>query len=204
MLTDDGRSTADRATTGPSQARPCRGCHRHNHDRVRHFYPTENSTDCVSVIAIHGLDTESPRTWIWEKNGTQVHWLRDSDMLPTAIPEARIYTYDWNARVFDHAPVQTLLGHADNLLGQVAAERGQSSEACPLIFVASCFGGLVLAEVRHLTSTTSIVSADVGRPFAGRPKKAVLIVECFSPRLASCSLPRRSRERTQRSQHRGW
>ncbi|KAK8092124.1 uncharacterized protein PG998_015137 [Apiospora kogelbergensis] len=146
MLTDDGRSTADRATTGPSQARPCRGCHRHNHDRVRHFYPTENSTDCVSVIAIHGLDTESPRTWIWEKNGTQVHWLRDSDMLPTAIPEARIYTYDWNARVFDHAPVQTLLGHADNLLGQVAAERGQSSEARPLIFVASCFGGLVLAE----------------------------------------------------------
>ncbi|KAK7967596.1 uncharacterized protein PG986_001873 [Apiospora aurea] len=87
--------------------------------------PAEGTTDTTTldVIAIHGLDTESPRTWIYEKNGTQVHWLRDSDILPAAIPEARIYTYDWNAKVFDHAPVQTLLGHADNSLGQVAAER---------------------------------------------------------------------------------
>lgn len=50
--------------------------------------------------------------WIWEKNGSQVYWLRDSNMLPVAIPEARIYTY----KLFDYAPVQILLNYADNLL----------------------------------------------------------------------------------------
>ncbi|KAK8048191.1 hypothetical protein PG994_009921 [Apiospora phragmitis] len=124
-------SAADGATAGPSPARPCRGHHRHNHDRVRPFHPAENRTDCISVIAIHDLDTESPRTGIFDKNGTQVHWLRDSDMLSAAIPEARIYTYDWNARVFYYAPVQTLLGHADNLLDLIEAERGQTLKTDP-------------------------------------------------------------------------
>ncbi|ORY58756.1 P-loop containing nucleoside triphosphate hydrolase protein [Pseudomassariella vexata] len=65
-------------------------------------------------------------------------------MLPAAVPEARIFTYDWNANYFEDAPVQTLLGHADNLLALVAGDQG--SVFRPLIFIASCFGGLVLAE----------------------------------------------------------
>jgi hypothetical protein len=68
-------------------------------------------------------------------------------MLPAAIPQARIYTYDWDANCFLAAPVQTLLGHADNLLALVAGERG--SRVRPIIFVASCFGGLILAEVSY-------------------------------------------------------
>jgi hypothetical protein len=67
-------------------------------------------------------------------------------MLPAAIPEARIFTYDWNANYFENAPVQMLLGHADNLLAHVIGEQGSTSR--PIIFIASCFGGLVLAEVR--------------------------------------------------------
>ncbi|VBB80786.1 Putative protein of unknown function [Podospora comata] len=65
-------------------------------------------------------------------------------MLPAALPKARIYTYDWNANYFENAPVQTLLGHADTLLGLIAEGRG--SQTRPIIFVASCFGGLILAE----------------------------------------------------------
>lgn len=71
-------------------------------------------------------------------------------MLPAAIPQARIYTYDWNAKVFDHAPVQALLGHADNLLGLITAERTRESPGRPLLFVASCFGGLVATEASYL------------------------------------------------------
>lgn len=72
-----------------------------------------------------------------------VNWLADRDMLSAAVPQASIFTYDWNANYFADAPVQTLLGHADNLLGLIAEGRPQR----PLIFVASCFGGLILAEV---------------------------------------------------------
>jgi hypothetical protein len=66
-------------------------------------------------------------------------------MLPAAVREARIFTYDWDANYFKDAPVQTLRGRADNLLALVAENQG--SKLRPIIFVASCFGGLVLAEV---------------------------------------------------------
>ncbi|RDW57811.1 hypothetical protein BP5796_12612 [Coleophoma crateriformis] len=100
----------------------------------------------IDIIAIHGLETGSPRTWEYWKEGAsrRVNWISDADMMPAAVPEARIYTYDWDANCFDDAPVHTLLGHADNLLARIARERG--SQDRPMIFVASCFGGLILAE----------------------------------------------------------
>ena len=100
-----------------------------------------------SIIAIHGLGTASPRTWEFKKkDGGIVNWLADGHMLPAAIPEARIFTYDWNANYFKDAPMQTVLGHANNLLALIAENRGSKNKR-PIIFVASCFGGLILAEV---------------------------------------------------------
>ncbi|RYP57001.1 hypothetical protein DL770_010782 [Monosporascus sp. CRB-9-2] len=145
-----------------------------------HYYNgcrLQPSTVRTSIIAIHGLGTESPRTWEFKrKDGSGVvNWLSDSTMLPAVVPEARIFTYDWDANYFENAPVQTLLGHADNLLALIAAEQGPLPR--PIIFVASCFGGLVLAEAinraaqegspyRHvLFSTVGIVF--LGTPFQG-------------------------------------
>ena len=65
-------------------------------------------------------------------------------MLPAAVPGASIFTFDWNANYFEDAPVQTLLGHADSLLA--LTKGNQSSSNRPVVFIASCFGGLVLAE----------------------------------------------------------
>ncbi|SCN81971.1 uncharacterized protein FFE2_04877 [Fusarium fujikuroi] len=103
-------------------------------------------TTIESIIAIHGLGTESPRTWEFKRSeGRVVNWLADEDMLPATVPEARIFTYDWNANYFQDAPVQTLLSHADTLLAHIAETRDVKSR--PIIFIASCFGGLVLIEV---------------------------------------------------------
>ncbi|KAI1455134.1 hypothetical protein F4805DRAFT_290543 [Annulohypoxylon moriforme] len=114
---------------------------------LRKVVPAEGDIDTttVDIIAIHGLDTESPQTWIYKKDGGRVvNWLEDRDMLPASIPNARIYTYNWNARAFNDAPVQTLLGYADNLLALVEGE--QVPNPRPIVFIASCFGGLILAE----------------------------------------------------------
>jgi hypothetical protein len=80
-----------------------------------------------------------------------INWLTDPDMLPAATPKARIFTYDWDANYFKDAPVQTLLGHADTLLSHVS-DRSKVSlsgkmTTPPVIFIASCFGRLILAEV---------------------------------------------------------
>ncbi|VTT73800.1 unnamed protein product [Fusarium fujikuroi] len=86
-----------------------------------------------------------------------------------------IFTYDWNANYFQDAPVQTLLSHADTLLAHIAETRDVKSR--PIIFIASCFGGLVLIEAinragqegspyRHvLLSTVGIVF--LATPFNG-------------------------------------
>ena len=84
-----------------------------------------------SIIAIHGLDTESAKTWLaWEKEsedeherGRSVNWLQDKDMLPSKLPEAKVWTYDWNANYHHHAPVNTLLGHGDTLLRLLLEQR---------------------------------------------------------------------------------
>ncbi len=115
-------------------------------------------SDRDSIIAIHGLETESPRTWEFRKKGTVVNWLSDTDMLPQAIPEAKIFTYDWDANSFGDAPVKTLLGHADTFLALVAESR--SSETRPIIFVASCFGGLIWLRYVLITGPCRMVPCE--------------------------------------------
>jgi len=96
-------------------------------------------------------------------------------MLPAAVPDASIFTYDWNANCFEDAPVQTLLGYADTLLALMKGN--QSSSNRPVVFVASYFGGLILAEAltraaqegspsRHvLLSTVGVIF--LATPFQG-------------------------------------
>jgi hypothetical protein len=87
-----------------------------------------------SIVAVHGLDTGSPRTWIayaqdGDETSRQVHWLQDYDMLPAAIPNARIFTYDWNADTVCTAAADDLFGHANNLLCSITLERESVSFA---------------------------------------------------------------------------
>lgn len=44
-------------------------------------------------------------------------------MLPEIIPNARIFTYDWNANVDEGAANNSLLGHADQLLRRLHIRR---------------------------------------------------------------------------------
>ncbi|KAF7549262.1 hypothetical protein G7Z17_g6496 [Cylindrodendrum hubeiense] len=123
--------------------------HEQRHLGLRLVAPIGNDTNTtLDIIAIHGLGTESPRTWEYKKKprhaGEVVNWLADANMLPAAIPEAKIFTYDWNANAFQDVPVRALLSHSDTLLTHLAESRGTGRR--PIIFVASCFGGLVLAE----------------------------------------------------------
>lgn len=81
-----------------------------------------------SVIALHGLDAQSPKTWVaWrietDRNSGDVFWLGDEDMLPSSLPEARILTYDWNANYDNNASEDIFLNHADSLLRQLHVDR---------------------------------------------------------------------------------
>ncbi|KAI0545030.1 hypothetical protein F4679DRAFT_562410 [Xylaria curta] len=120
-------------------------------------YPDPNDTErtsraAVDIIAIHGLRARSPQTWLaWKKEGDpesgNVFWLKDEEMLPRFIPDSRILTYDWNANYVKDASKDRFLGHADTLLEHIYQNRLETNRSCrPIIFIASCFGGLLLAN----------------------------------------------------------
>jgi len=162
--------------------------------------PLEKSTSPeikIDIVAIHGLDTEAPKTWVaYEKEGDlnsrPVHWLKDEDMLPSVIPAARIFSYNWNANTFSDAAVDDLLGHANALLDKLHQQRCSGQQHRPIIFIASCFGGLLLSKALNLASASrseyhDIVASTVGiaflgTPFRGTPAASATVVRT---RLAS-------------------
>ncbi|OAL53460.1 TPR-like protein [Pyrenochaeta sp. DS3sAY3a] len=135
----------------------------------------------IDIIAVHGLGTESPRTWEYNlKEGGTVNWLADSNMLSEIIPEATIYTYDWDADYLKNAAIQTLRSRSDDLLACIMREReregGPRSSNRPIIFIASCFGGLLIAEAINRAATEGSVHrqllfSTVGIAFLGTPFK---------------------------------
>lgn len=109
----------------------------------------------VDIIAIHGLDTRSPETWEWRDgaDGQQVNWLSASCMLPSQVGSARILTCNWPADAVQQSasiPL-TLKELARRLLAAILDTRRHPSKANlratrPILFIASCLGGIVLME----------------------------------------------------------
>ncbi|CAI4217700.1 unnamed protein product [Parascedosporium putredinis] len=80
--------------------------------------PPENEDGAdVDIIAIPGLDTKSPDTWIWkpqppgrsaDASRSEVNWLKDPRMLPALVGSARIFTCDWPSRESTYALEQLI------------------------------------------------------------------------------------------------
>ncbi|KAL4885234.1 hypothetical protein BJY04DRAFT_214571 [Aspergillus karnatakaensis] len=122
---------------------------------LKRLYPDSDDLPStgVDVVAIHGLGTKSSITWgayAQEDSGPDgptVNWLRDPNMLPSILPDARILTYDYDAEYYKDAPVQSLLSRAEILLKLLMdARMRDGSEERPIIFIASCFGGILLVK----------------------------------------------------------
>lgn len=82
---------------------------------MRIFYVT-----ACSLVAVHGLGADPDRTWT--TNG--VNWLKDPEMLPSAVPNARIMRFGYeSAWLGRHAIQQRLPLIAERLLHSLRALR---------------------------------------------------------------------------------
>lgn len=107
----------------------------------------------IDIVAIHGLDTKSPDTWTWKSKGGQpdVNWLADSNMLPSQMERARIYTCDWPAILYQPSELapKTVDEYTRPLLDGIRRELlrddGLQEEPRPILFIASCLGGVILS-----------------------------------------------------------
>ncbi|OTA67968.1 ARM repeat-containing protein [Hypoxylon sp. EC38] len=146
--------------------------------RFRHVNPPsedENKNDAdVDIIAIHGLDTKSPDTWVWKdlKNPLQptVNWLEDQNMLPALVGRARILTCDWPADLYESSQLipRTIDEFARLLLDGI---QSHTREDRPILFIASCLGGIILMKALDMASQeySSIRAATRGVIFLATP-----------------------------------
>ncbi|KAI9764403.1 MAG: hypothetical protein M1839_005897, partial [Geoglossum umbratile] len=123
---------------------------------LRQVYPTKDgpvedgpSLD-IDIIAIHGLDTNSEKTWTWRGNGRKVNWLVHPDMLPSKVKRVRIFTYDWPADLMQPSDlVQKTQDEFATLLFEEILRTTRdhaTSGGRPILFIASCLGGIILMK----------------------------------------------------------
>jgi hypothetical protein len=67
-------------------------------------------------------------------------------MLPHVVPQARIWVFDYNSNYSTNAPKVKLTAIGQNLLALIwDSKEGLGTR--PFVFIGSCFGGLVVAQV---------------------------------------------------------
>ncbi|PFH60224.1 hypothetical protein XA68_11289 [Ophiocordyceps unilateralis] len=123
--------------------------------RLTPVHPLAGNDDAdtdVDVIAIHGLDARSPDTWTWKSvNGSEpFNWL---EMLPQQLGPVRIFTCDWPGDLFQQKDmmVKTIVEFARLLLVALHSLRPPQTRKPvvkdrPILFIASCLGGIILAK----------------------------------------------------------
>lgn len=94
----------------------------------------------VDIVAIHGLNGDAYTTWQHE-NGTL--WLRD--LLPSALPGSRVFTYGYPSELFWSNSVAKLRDYSGNLLNSLKAV--SEGKQRPIIFVCHSLGGIVCKQV---------------------------------------------------------
>lgn len=115
----------------------------------------------IDIIAIHGLDTRSPDTWIWRNPvnlKSQINWLQDPKMLPNIVGRARIFTCDWPADMLQKSISTTLKESAQCLLDIIRKHLEQNKDVGidrPVLFIASCLGGTILIKALEMDSQNS-------------------------------------------------
>ena len=93
------------------------------------------------------------RTWTAherdeEPRGRARNWLRDEDMLPHILPQARIFLYEYNSNCYsDNAQEIDILGLGESFLAMLDAAEDNGIGKRSLLFIGSCFGGIVVAQV---------------------------------------------------------
>jgi len=133
----------------------------------------------VDIIAVHGLGAVPDWSWTCKletKGGPDkyVDWLKDDDMLPKALPKARIMRFGYNSIWFgDQAVKNRLANLANELLTDLKYERLECQDR-PIVFVGHCFGGLIMQKAYNMAKANDVDypgvwSSTTGMIFIGTP-----------------------------------
>ncbi|KAK1244162.1 hypothetical protein MKX08_002300 [Trichoderma sp. CBMAI-0020] len=141
------------------------------------YSPASNDPE-VDIVAAHGLGSNADWSWVWQdKTGQRrrVHWLKDPDMLPAVVPNARILAYNYESPWHANTPQIRLQLCCESLVQSLDNFYGQESKR-PIVFIGHSLGGLVILhglsyahshpKFKYLTDNT-IGFISLGTPFQG-------------------------------------
>ena len=88
-------------------------------------YDQTDMTLFVSLVAVHGLNGDSIKTWTSESHN--ICWLSHPDFLPKYVKRARVLVWGYNANIASlagkTASADRILQHAQTLVAQLQADR---------------------------------------------------------------------------------
>lgn len=108
----------------------------------------------IDVVAVHGLQGHAFKTWEHEN---ETLWLRD--LLPAGIPSARIMTFGYDSTVAFSKSVAHIEDKALDLLNRLGAERDETTDRRPIVFICHSLGGIVVKKALILAHERSSDSA---------------------------------------------
>lgn len=135
----------------------------------------------IDICFIHGLAGDRDKTWT--AIGHTTPW--PQTLLPSKL-DARILMYGYDAHVTRKSVASSnrLINHAQNLLGDLTADRGMSNASSrPLIFVAHSLGGLVCKKAILLSQNAAephsreLFNCLKGIVFMGTPHKGAWMAD---------------------------
>lgn len=148
---------------------------------LRQLYPDSkvgaSSATKVDIVAVHGLNPRSKsiadHAWdTWRKPSGEKGrlWLRDD--LPEALPEARIYLYEYDSTAVYGKDRGTFIDKANALLEAITLKR-QNATQRPLLLLGHSLGGLLIKQAlinaHNNERFTPIKDATVGLAFFATP-----------------------------------
>ncbi|KAK4679477.1 hypothetical protein QC764_0035160 [Podospora pseudoanserina] len=139
--------------------------------------PPETEDIDADVVFVHGIGAHPYNTW--RHKITKTNWLDDKTMLPADLPKSRILFFGYQSAWYGpNAVRQTVNTAADQLLNALMGRLRENCPERPIIFVAHCFGGLIVQRAFHIAHShrsnfPGLIDAITGLIFLGTPHSGV-------------------------------
>ncbi|KAH8728360.1 hypothetical protein GQ44DRAFT_824189 [Phaeosphaeriaceae sp. PMI808] len=142
------------------------------------FLFAQTYSEPPSIVAVHGLGAHPDDSWCRNVGTSEsprwFNWLEEESMLPAVAPNARIMRYGYQSQWFGkEAMQQSASTVAERLLRALKRKRKDISFR-PLLFVAHCFGGLVVLKAlleaeQYPSDWPGVFPSTTGLVFFGTP-----------------------------------
>jgi hypothetical protein len=138
--------------------------------------PTE--AESIDIVAVHGLGAHPDDSWCKNAGTAEEprwrNWLIEDDMLPAVAPNARIMRYGYESQWFGQEAMQQSASTVAERLLRALKRKREDVPFRPLLFVAHCFGGLVVLKAlleaeQYPKEWPGVFSSTTGLVFFGTP-----------------------------------